>query len=153
MKLKLLLLWFVLILNLTEAGYKFNNNKQFVIFWMTRFEYTQGGNIFILNFFILTQKLHNGKINFNDLNMLGSLLSGLSMEQINKIIPDDVVEHLVQLSNTPSKEKLDLLLRKIKTSFKQRYFLKCILFSMVIVLYKSIILLLSMQDVQLAAKV
>ena len=120
---------------------------------MTRFEYTQGGNIFILNFFILTQKLHNGKINSNDLNMLGSLLSGLSMEQINKIIPDDVVEHLVQLSNTPSKEKLDLLLRKIKTSFKQRYFLICFLFSMVIVLYESIILLLSMQDVELAAKV
>lgn len=90
---------------------------------MIRFEYVIKeikSKLLIVTFFVLTQKLRDGKIDSNDLKMLGSLLSGLSLEQINKIIPDDVVDHLVQLSNTPSKEKLELLLRKVKSSFKQR---------------------------------
>ena len=76
----------------------------------------------IVDLFVLTQKFRGEeRINYNNLKMLGSLLSGLSPEQIDKIAPEDVVDHLVQLSNTPSREKLELLLRKVKSSFKQRY--------------------------------
>lgn len=65
------------------------------------------------------EKLRGGNLQSNDWKTMGNLLSGLSVDLINKILPEDIVENLEKLIDSASINKLEMLLRKVKQNFQQ----------------------------------
>ena len=66
--------------------------------------------------------MRGGSVNSNDWKILGNLLSGLSVDLMKQILPEDVVENLEKLIDGASNEKLLTILRKVKQHFKQKYY-------------------------------
>uniref|UniRef100_A0A7M5V9F0 Uncharacterized protein n=2 Tax=Clytia hemisphaerica TaxID=252671 RepID=A0A7M5V9F0_9CNID len=65
------------------------------------------------------EKQRSGSLTSNDLQMMGNLLPGLSPDLLNTLDEQNVVEHLQKFAQSTSKEKQEVLLRKLKSHFGQ----------------------------------